>query len=193
MKQNQYKEENIGAIILAGGKSRRFGSDKALYKFKGLPLIQNVINVVNKVTKNIIIITNSPEKFDFLIYPKYRDLIPDCGSLGGIYTGLSYTGSQLNFVLACDMPFISYECLNYLVQHTTGTDITVPYHHNRLEPLCAVYSKSCLPFIKKQLEKKEYQIFQFYDKVRTKKIEIPFYHPRLFFNVNSRNDLLSLY
>ena len=193
MKQKPNKVTDLGAIILAGGKSRRFGTDKAFYPYRGKPLIQTVINVVNKVTDNIIIITNSPEKLNFVSYPKYKDLLPDCGSLGGIYTGLSFSNFKVNLVLACDMPFVSTECLNYLVQNTNGNDITVPYHNNMLEPLCAVYSKSCLPFIKAQLETKNYQIFQFYDKVETKEIhfnlEIPFYHHRLFFNINSKDDL----
>jgi len=183
----------IGAIILAGGKSRRFGSDKALSLFRGEPLIQSVINTVREITDNIIIISNSPEKYDFLPFSVFADLIPGCGPLGGIYTGLYYSNHEKNLVLPCDMPFVTTEVLNHLVINTNGNDITVPYHQNLLEPLCAVYSRACLPHIKAQLESKDNQVFQFYHKVKTKFItftpKMPFYHPDLFYNINSRADL----
>lgn len=187
---------SIGAIILAGGESRRFGSDKTLHPFRGIPLIQYVTETASRITENILIVTNSPEKFDFLPYPKYEDLIPSAGPLGGIYTGLSYSASEVNLVLACDMPFISYECLKYLIQNTNGNGITVPAHRNLLEPLCAIYTRSCLPFIKAQLENGNYRIRRLYDKIDTKKLalttETAFYQPQLFSNINSRQDLSQL-
>ncbi|MBL7095620.1 molybdenum cofactor guanylyltransferase, partial [candidate division KSB1 bacterium] len=180
-------------IILAGGKSKRFGSDKALSIYQGKPLIQAVFQVAENLTNNIIIVTNSPEKMGFINYPKYKDLIQGTGSLGGIYTGLHYSNQNLNIVLPCDMPFISPECIRFLLENTNGNDITVPYHRNMLEPLCAVYSKKCLPFIKDQIDTGDYQIFQFYDKVKTKQlkfsIELPFYHENLFSNINTKSDL----
>ena len=193
MIQNMQKLEDIGAIILAGGKSKRFGSDKALSLFQGNPLIQAVIEVVENITNNIVIITNSPEKMDFINFPKFKDLIPGTGSLGGLYTGLHYSDQDLNIVLPCDMPFISTECIQFLFDNTNGNDITVPFHQNMLEPLSAIYSKKCLPFIKEQIHTGDYQIFQFYDKVKTKQlkfsIELPFYHENLFSNINTKSDL----
>jgi len=186
-------EKDIGAIILAGGKSSRFGTDKALFPIHGVPLIQNVIDVVERVTSNIIIITNSIEKLKFLNYPLYEDIIPNAGPLGGIYTGLTHSSFELNLVLPCDMPHITPACLNYLIHSANGNDITVPYHNNMLEPLCAVYSKTCVDIIKKHLQSKNYQIFQFYKKVKTQKVhfhsDLPFYHQRLFSNINSKQDL----
>ncbi len=193
MEKKELKKNEIGAIILAGGKSRRFGTDKALFPFQGKALIANVIEVVEKVTNDIIIITNSAQRLEFLPYPKYKDQIPNSGPLGGIYTGLIYARHQLNIVLPCDMPFISVECLKFLIENTNGNDITVPYHQNLLEPLCAVYSKKCLPIIRDYLDANNYQVFQFYDKVKTKRLlfdfNLPFYHNRLFFNINSQKDL----
>ncbi len=187
------KNGQVGAVILAGGKSRRFGRDKALYPFRGRPLIANMVEVVEKITNDILIITNSPQSFDFLPYPKYRDLIPESGPLGGIYTGLYYSQNRLNIVLPCDMPFVTPACLRYLVENSNGYDVTVPYHNGLQEPLCAVYSRDCLPFIKTQIESKDYQVFQFYDKVKTQRLlfdsKLDFYHHRLFFNINSQKDL----
>ena len=196
MIKNSHKITDIGAIILAGGKSKRFGTDKALYPYKGKPLIRTVIEIVKKITDKIIIVTNSPKKMEFINYPKYKDLIPGSGSLGGIYTGLYYSNAKVNIVLPCDMPYVSAACIKFLIDNTNGNDITVPFHKNMLEPLCAIYSKKCLPFIKTQIETKDYQIFQFYDEVWTKQIQfssdLSFYHNQLFYNINSMEDLLDI-
>jgi len=196
MFQNAELRKEIGAIILAGGKSRRFGTDKAVYSFQGKPLIENVIKIVERVTRNIFIISNSPEQMDFLNYPVFQDIIQGAGPLGGIYTGLIHSEFELNLVLPCDMPHISTDCLDFLISNTNGNDITVPLHKNRLEPLCAVYSRSCIPHIKDQIETKDVQVFQFYDKVDTLKInfsdDLPFYNDRLFSNINFKQDLQKL-
>lgn len=196
MKPGVEQKKEFGAIILAGGKSRRFGTDKAVYSFQGNTLIENVIKTVEQVTQNIIVISNSPDKMRFLKYPVFEDIIQGAGPLGGIYTGLINSHFELNLVLPCDMPHISIECLNFLIANTNGNDITVPIHNNRLEPLCAVYSKSCIPHIKNQIESKDVQVFQFYDKVKTLKIpfsgELPFYNDRLFSNINFMKDLAEL-
>jgi len=193
MVNNTKNTKDLGVIVLAGGKSKRFGPDKAFYLFQNKPLIQAVVEVAENITNNIIIITNSPEKMDFITYPKYTDLIPGSGSLGGLYTGLHYSDFDLNIVLPCDMPFISQECIQFLIKNTDGNEITVPFHKNKFEPLCAVYSKKCLPFIKDQIETGDYQIFQFYDKVKTKQLDfsskLPFYHEKLFSNINTKSDL----
>ena len=187
------KVKNVGAIILAGGNSKRFGADKMLFNFRGKPLIQTVMETVKNLTKKIIIITNSPDKLDFLNYKKYNDIIPGVGSLGGLYTGLYHSNHDLNIVLPCDMPFISQECIQFLLKNSNGYDITVPYHNNMFEPLCAIYSKTCLPYIKNQIESGDYQVFQFYDKVKTKQLvfsnNLPFYHENLFLNINTKSDL----
>lgn len=187
------KINNFGAIILAGGKSRRFGEDKVTYPLNGKPLIQNVIEVVEKVTENIIIVTNTPEKLNFLGYPKFADIFPNSGPMGGIYTGLTFSRSNYNLVLPSDMPYISVECFEYLIRNANGSDIIIPEHDNLLEPLCAIYAKSCLATIKKFLDRNEYHVFKLCEKIKTKKVEfgpeLDFYHDRLFFNINEKTDL----
>jgi len=186
-------KNHLGAIILAGGKSTRFGSDKTLVSFQGIPLIQRAINIVTKITNDIVVVSNSQEKLSFLPYPKVRDLIPNRGPLGGIYTGLFYSQHQKNIVLPADMPFISVECIEYLIDHSKNADVTVPIHNNKYEPLCAIYSRTCLPVIKNQLQSGNNQVFAFYDKVNTVKLnfnhELHFHRQHLFYNINSIRDM----
>jgi len=182
---------NFGAIILAGGKSRRFGSNKELCIIDGIPLIQKVIDVAKSITKNITIVSNKPENLNFISFPKYKDIIPNIGPLGGIYTGLVHSEMKLNLILACDIPNISTEFLIYLISNVVGNEITVPCHtNNMLEPLCAIYSKTCIPYIKSQIEVSEYQVVQIYDRVKTKKLPITPNYSNQFFNINSKHDLL---
>jgi len=193
MPNNRPQPQNLGAIILAGGKSRRFGSNKALYRLNDIPLIQYMTDIVTQITSNIIIITNSPELYNFLPYPKHSDLIPATGPLGGIYTGLYYAKAHYNLVLPCDMPFINFQCIEYLYQQSIGYDIAVPVHDNLFEPLCAIYAKSCLPNMQIQLTAKKYQICQLYERLKTHRIPfssaLPFYHSKIFTNINSPQDL----
>jgi len=183
-----------GIILLAGGKSRRFGGDKAFFSFHGQPLIQRMLNKVRSISSDIIIVANWRIRPNFLSDPVYHDLIPKTGPLGGIYTGLVYSKCTRNLVLPCDMPGMSTECLCYLLEKGAKADIAVACYQNRVEPLCAVYSKNCIPVIRKQLIQKNLQIQQLFKSVNTKKIHItaqlPFYHRQLFFNLNSREDLL---
>ncbi|NOZ62874.1 MAG: molybdenum cofactor guanylyltransferase [Calditrichaeota bacterium] len=193
MEESFLSKNLCGAIILAGGKSSRFGSDKTLVDFQGAPLLLRVVNIVKNFTRDIVIVTNSPEKLTFLPYRKERDLIANCGPLGGIYTGLCHSNHEKNIVVPADMPFISAECIQYLLDQSEKADVTVPVHDNKYEPLCAIYSKSCIPIIKKQLESGDNQVFAFYDKVNTMKLnfgeELHFYHRHIFYNINSVRDL----
>lgn len=182
----------ITAIILAGGKSRRFGTDKALYPIAGVPLIQHAINRVKLVTDEIIIITDSLEKTRFLPHPCYTDLIENSGPLAGIYTGLMHSRSHYNLVLACDMPLVNTACLAYLIDHARGYDVTVPLYQQEYQPLCAIYAKTCIPVIAQQLAARQLQVFQFYPSVNTKTVPInqtlSFYHDRIFYNINTQQD-----
>ncbi|OQX84919.1 hypothetical protein B6D60_08600 [candidate division KSB1 bacterium 4484_87] len=187
------KNKNIGAIILAGGRSRRFGQDKTLATLFGISLIDRAINIVREITNDIIIATNSPEKLTSLPYPKIKDLIPGRGPLGGIYTGLFFSKHQKNIIIPVDMPFISVECMEFLISHREHADVVVPIHDEKYEPLCAVYSRSCLQEIKKQLHSGNNQVFAFYDKVKTIALYFDsapcFHNQNLFFNINSVHDM----
>lgn len=143
--------KNITAIILAGGKSSRMGTEKGLVVFSGKSLVQHVIDALKKITDSIIIITQYPsyEKFG---YPCYPDIYKEKGALGGIYTGLVNSSSQKNIVVGCDMPFLSQNVLNGLIENCDDVDVLLTMHKGKEEPLCSVYDKSCIPHFKKLIE-----------------------------------------
>ena len=91
--------EGITGIILAGGKSSRFGSNKALAKFNGTPLIERAAGVLGRIFKNLMIITNSPLEYSYLKIPLYQDIVKGLGPVGGIYTGLDALDDGLGLFL----------------------------------------------------------------------------------------------
>ena len=135
-------KKGITGIILAGGKSKRMGTEKGLINFRGKTMIQYAIEVLEPICDQIIISANS-NSYDALPYPKFSDIFPNSGPMGGIYTGLLNSRNDLNLVLSCDMPFIKADLLNDLVLNADGNDIVVPWHRSKhFEPMCALYRKS---------------------------------------------------
>jgi molybdopterin-guanine dinucleotide biosynthesis protein A len=131
----------ITAFILAGGKSTRMGTDKAFVKFNGKTLLLRALEIARGVTGDVRIV-GSPEKFS-KYGPVVEDIFRDCGPLGGIHAALRGSPTELNLMLAVDMPFISASFLNYLVLQARATPelVVIPVTGGRFQPLCAVYRR----------------------------------------------------
>jgi len=183
----------MNAIVLAGGKSSRFGSDKAFAKIGDLTIVESLFFPLSLLFKKIIVVTNFPEKYQAFPVQIVTDKIKGQGPLGGIYTGLLASDSERNFVVACDMPLINPRLIRYLVSIKEG-QIVIPQAHGKLEPLFAIYSKSCLPAIASQLKAGDNKIQNFFDKVNTNIIKeevFKKFDPTLtsFLNINLQKDL----
>lgn len=134
------KNENITGIILAGGKSSRMGSDKGMIVLNGKKFIEYILSALIPNVNEVIIIANN-KNYDYLGYKVYEDLIKDCGPLAGIYTGLMNSKTEKNIVVGCDIPFITSDLIKYIIEHSNEADIAVPVYKDKIEPLCAFYSK----------------------------------------------------
>lgn len=186
-------DNSITGVILAGGKSRRFGENKALSLFKGERLIERLVRSVRKVTGNLLIVTNSPEEYEFLKIPMVGDIIIGAGSLGGIYSGLKSMSTRSGLFIACDMPFIRPEFLLYMIeaQSSGPFDAVVPISEHGFEPLCALYTDTCIEPIERRLAVDDLKIIRFYDEVQVRTIhesETSHFVPEMLFNVNTRSD-----
>ncbi|MEA1896496.1 MAG: molybdenum cofactor guanylyltransferase [Bacteroidota bacterium] len=186
------KQKTTG-IILSGGKSSRMGSDKGLLVFHGKPLIQYAIDVLKELCDEIIICANNPA-YDIFGFPVIKDVYPDLGPIGGIYTGLLNSGTESNFVLSCDMPFINPQTIIHLLSKREKTLASIPIHSkNMIEPLCALYSKTILPQLTKQIRNKDLKLMNLLKTVDINWVKMDsgfeFYHPDLFFNVNDQDSL----
>lgn len=180
-------------IILAGGKCSRFRSNKALVEIASQRLIDRIVSEFKAVFSKIILVTNTPDEYRGLDVDLISDIIPGRGPLSGIHAGLVSSPFDLNFVVACDMPFIKRELIAYLVRRAEpGDDVIVPVVEGYPEPLTAVYRKSCLGPIENCLAAGKYQVKSFYPLVNVKYIPeedlLAYGGKRNFFNINTRDD-----
>lgn len=163
------KSVPVTGVILAGGKSRRMGQNKALLPLGEASLIEHVIRRMRCVTDELLLITNAPTEYTHLGLPMYTDMIPDAGALGGIYTGLTHASHDTVLCVACDSPFLVPNLLTYLVSVLDEYDAVMPYTYKAppsdnkdapitLQTLCAAYSKRCLPIIELMLQESELRV-----------------------------------
>ena len=188
----------ISSIILAGGKSVRFGHDKVLERFGNISLLEKVISHIEPISREIIIVTAKERNFAQLANrPKIRlinDIFPGQGSLGGIYTGLVKSESFYNLVVAADMPFLNESLLRYMIKVANGYDFVLPRVNKWYEPLHAIYSRNCIDPINTILEQNKKVIVELFNYVKVRFIEaeeIDRFDPKhlSFFNINTREDL----
>jgi molybdenum cofactor guanylyltransferase len=181
---------HVTGIILAGGKSRRMGQDKAFLPFGKGMLIERVIEVIQQVTADVILITNTPEQYQRFDLPMFADVIPDAGSLGGIYTGLVSAKTPYSLCLACDMPFVKPDFLRFLCDTAAEADVVIPRNAEDFQPLCAVYSQACREPIRQRVAAGRLKITGFFDQVSVRVINselLARYDPHdvMFFNANT--------
>jgi molybdopterin-guanine dinucleotide biosynthesis protein A len=187
----------VAGVILAGGKSSRFGSNKALALHQGDALIQTIARRLAALFPETLLITNTPEEYGFLGWPMAKDLYPDCGPLAGIHAALRTVSQPRIFVCGCDMPLVNPDLIRFLCELEGDHDIVLPWLDEGPEPLYAVYSKKALPIIEEQLSKNQYKIGMVFEKLRIRKVtaeEILQIVPDLttFQNINHQHDLARL-
>ena len=151
------------AIILAGGKSTRMGFDKQLLRFGEQPLIVMQIEMLKRIFQEIIIVTNTPEQYRHQSCIVIEDEKKNFGPLGGIHAGLKASSSQYSYVIACDMPHIHIEYIQYMktLIHTAEKDLeaVVTMLGEWLEPFNGFYGKYLIPKIEEKIQQKEHRIF----------------------------------
>ena len=154
---------DISVVILAGGQSRRMGSNKALLKVNGRPLIQILSDRMRRLTDRILISANDPESYSFLDIPVVPDHFTGHGPLAGLHAAMRYQENSLYVLLACDLPNLPISLLKKMISLSEGFDAAIPRNSDGLaHPLCAVYRRTCLPYIEQALnrgEKKFIEIF----------------------------------
>ena len=184
----------LTVAIQAGGKSSRMGTDKSFVLFEGRPMIETIITKVANLGDELILITNKPTDYEHLGLPMFSDIYPDHGSLGGIYTAVSHATHPHTLVVACDMPWLNPQLLQYMIDLKETADIIVPRWQEFPEPLHAIYNKNCLAPIQKKLEAKQLKITKFYSDVTVRYVEKDEIEPldrngRSFANINTPQDL----
>ncbi len=161
------KKIDASCLILAGGRGRRLTPDKPLLRVDGVPIIERVARVVVPLFDEVIVVTNSPEKYGFLSLPLAADERPGCGPLMGIYSGLKRVRNEAAFVCAADMPFLNEAVIRAEYEALEDVDVVVPWPRKRPQFLHAFYRRRCLPAIRETLEADCYKIEAMTERCRT--------------------------
>jgi len=159
-------------VILAGGESRRMGSDKSLLPLEGERFIERIYQLMASLFDEVLIVTNAPDLYNHIPCRKVPDRYRGQGALAGIHTGLHYAKHPRIFVVATDMPYLQAELIRHLCLSAVDADVVIPRSHHSLEPLHACYSKNCLPAIEALLQEGNQRIIEFFSQVRVTEIPV---------------------
>jgi molybdopterin-guanine dinucleotide biosynthesis protein A len=161
--------DSVSAIILAGGQSRRMQREKSLLPINGRTLIQKVIAQVRPHFDEVIISAAARDKFTFLNLPTIEDEMPGQGPLMAILSALRVSAHAVNFILACDIPYIHIPFMQEILSLAKSHEIVVPrYRDGKFEPLFAAYNRGIIPVIEKQIKSGDLKISSLFPVCRTK-------------------------
>jgi len=154
---------NVTAFILAGGKSARMGSEKALVLLGGQTLLERALAAARAVTDEVRIV-GSAKKFQGFA-PVVEDLYPGCGPLAGIHAALRASQRELNVILAVDLPFVTRDLLQYLLRRARSSSaaVTAARAGGGWQPLCAVYRRAFARVADLALQQGRYKIDALFD------------------------------
>jgi len=184
----------VTAFILAGGRSTRMGTDKAFAMLDGQTLLARALDLARSVTNDVRIVGDAMKFTPFA--PVVEDVFPGCGPLAGIHAALRASPTDLNLMLAVDLPFVSPALLQFLIaQAKDPTElVTVPLAARGLQPLCALYRREFAGAAEKALRDGRYKIDALFEKVRTcviteDELQAAGFSPQLFRNLNTPEEL----
>ena len=188
---------NIAGIILAGGLGTRMGHvKKAFLTIGGRTILDRLLAVYIPLFPEILISARDASDFADYPHPVAPDQFEARSSLTGIHAGLAAMRASHGFFAACDGPFLRPDLVRLLLDHAEpDADVIIPLKEDGyVEPLCAIYSKRCIPHIEAQLNQDNFRIISFFDQVRVKHVPLEQLRPGdphqiSFFNVNSPDHL----
>jgi molybdopterin-guanine dinucleotide biosynthesis protein A len=194
------KQDYITAFILAGGLSSRIETNKALLQICGKSLIQRLTELLDSIFPEVVISSNEPEVYEFLGKKIVKDFYPGRGPLSGVHSALNFTTSDRNFIISCDMPFISLELIKYIIEYKSDASVIIPKAEGRIQSLCGIYLKNIMSEVELLLvESQEKEtglkgsIHELHSRIKSEIIDVTkmkFCHPDLFFNINTSDDYL---
>lgn len=159
------------AVVLAGGKSSRMGTPKALLPFDNEPLIVHIVATLRRLFAEVVVVAAPGQDLPSMPVKLVRDEVAYQGPVGGIYYGLRAAGGDVSFVTSCDSAFLNSNLISHLLSQISQYDVVVPHWQGRFQPLHAVYRRSVLPILEDQLARGELRPVYLFDKVRTRRID----------------------
>jgi len=181
-------KNNLTGIILAGGKSSRMGADKGTLLLKEKAFIQHIIDAMKPLVTDIVIVSDNPNHSSFGV-ERIQDIIKDAGPLAGIYSGLQHSKTDYNLVVSCDVPLITSEVLQQLIEnHEKCVDLVQLESYKKTMPLTALYNKTCKQTIETLLNKGERRVRFAASQLKTKTIKLDDNLSSAIKNINTKEE-----
>jgi len=185
----------VTAFILAGGRSTRMGTDKAFVLLEGRTLLVRALDLARSIPCDVRIV-GDPAKF-----ASFTSVVEDrflgCGPLAGIHAALRSSDTDLNLILAVDLPFLTRALLQYMLGRAKDEDdslVIVPRTARGWQPLCAIYRRDFASIAEKALRAGQYKIDTLFAEAGIQilselELKSAGFSPHLFSNLNTPDDL----
>jgi len=167
------------AILVGGAATRMGGAVKALLEIDGSTILDRLLATLLPRFAEVLLVAKEPEPFlpllqDNTPWRLVLDTLPGRSSLTGIHTALTNARTAHVFLTACDTPFLQSALLDIMLAWLLPEDdVVLPKKPDGyFEPLCALYSRRCLPHITTQLARNDHKIINFFDKVRVRPLPV---------------------
>lgn len=166
-------DDRVSAYILAGGKSRRFGSDKARAPVDGKPMILHVADAMRPIAQSITVVAGAADAYADLGLRTIADRHPGRGPLAGLHGALLDAPTAWIAVVGCDTIGVDQRWWRLLVGARSEACDAVAFRHDLWEPLCALYRRTILPEVQRRLDAGELSMQRLLDAIRTAPIPMP--------------------
>jgi len=180
----------LPVYILAGGRSSRFGSDKARATLHGRPLLSHVAAMLKPVATRITVVADSEGKYDDLGFRTIADDKPALGPLGGLHTALRDLPLEDDWLLlcSCDAAVMHCDWLRRLIAGRSTEYDAVAFSSSRWQPMPGVYARRALPTITNCINGQNWSMQYLLDQLRSFSIALPTNWPELW-QINTPQDL----
>lgn len=185
----------VSGLVVAGGASRRFGTDKRSVRVAGITLLDRALGLLAAVSDDVMVGARDPAGVPdgVRVVP---DPMPDRGPMAGILAGLRHARRARLVVIPVDMPMLTPSFLRFLTDVDPDAAVTVPRWRAGWEPLVAVYHIACATALAELVVRGTTAIHAFVTStgLRVRRVDEPEILPhgdpaRLFLNINTPEDL----
>ncbi len=182
----------IRGLVLAGGKSLRYGTDKALVVYNGINFLETAVSLLASLKLNPIVVTRPGADYPSAGCAVIYDKLFEKGPLGGIYTAMSVFKDTAFLILPCDMPMLTPVVLSdLLTQHEARFGITTYSTELGIQPFPGIYEPSIFEIIQNNLKQDCLSMQNLLNRVPIKKVIRWKSDQKVFFNINHQSDFIT--
>ena len=183
----------ITAAIIAGGKATRFGGPKIWAEFRGKRLIDHAVDLARDIAAQVFIVNGKDVDYSHLNIETVADIVTNCGPIGGLHTALHYAAAPFVAALPADMPLLTKEVYQYLLQYLEDERPVIALSGSGEEPLVSIWPKTALSVFNELIEAGKFSL-----RIPIKKLNavlvnlpdvLPGYTDDIFLNINYKKDL----